>query len=238
MKTEPLYSRVYNSILEGIHTFEYPENAPLPSERALCTKYRVSRSTVRQALDKLQADGYIYILAGNGSFVKPQIFEQPLTKFYSFTDELKNSDTLIYNEILDYDQIKINNELVHKTKHPADTLFHRLVRLRSAKNYPLMLETTYLPQDRFPVLDVRLLEKHGSLYAYLMHEYPFNIDHATETLRPILPGGRERELLNISSSIPCTSLQRFSYEERTIIEYTESIVRGDKYFFTVNLINR
>lgn len=237
MGTEALYMEVYKSILAGIHSLEYTENAPLPSERALCEKYHVSRTTVRQALEKLRKDGYINILAGNGSFVRPQIFEQPLTKFYSFTDELKCSNILINNQVLTYELIEIDEMLAQKLCCEIKAMFHKLIRLRSAKKYPLMLETTYLPANRFPVLDIRFLEQQGSLYSYLMKNYPYKIEHATESLKPILPNARERTLLNISTNVPCTSLERLCYEEGRIIEYTASVVRGDKYIFTVNLIN-
>jgi len=100
MPNEALYVRVCQQIFDSIiMSSEYAENSPLPSERFLCEKYHVSRSTVRQALEKLQDDGYIYTIRGNGSFIKPQVFEQNLTTFYSFTDELKNSNVIIQNEI-------------------------------------------------------------------------------------------------------------------------------------------
>ena len=71
MSGQVLYIEVYNTILKDILSSEYVENEPIPSERYLSEKYHVSRSTIRQALDKLCADGFIYTVHGNGSFVKP-----------------------------------------------------------------------------------------------------------------------------------------------------------------------
>lgn len=235
MRSDALYLHVYQKILEGIRSFEYDENSPLPAERVLCEKYHVSRATVRRALDKLKADGYIYTLPNNGSFVRPQMFEQPLTKFYSFTDELKNSNVVIYNHIVEYELIQIDFALAKVLAYPQGAMFHRLVRLRSAKEYPLMLETTYLPQERFHTIDISFLENRGSLYEYLRNTYGFHMDRAVESFRPINPNARERDLLQIPTTIPCMFLERFSYEHDSIIEYTLSIVRGDKYSFMVNL---
>ena len=50
MESNALYIKVYQDILDGIRKSEYAENTPLPSERYLCEKYHVSRSTIRQSL--------------------------------------------------------------------------------------------------------------------------------------------------------------------------------------------
>ncbi|WP_084721712.1 FadR/GntR family transcriptional regulator [Rhodococcus marinonascens] len=42
----------------------------LPSERALCAEYRVSRPVIREVLRGLQERGYIDVFAGRGSFVR------------------------------------------------------------------------------------------------------------------------------------------------------------------------
>ncbi|MDR2940843.1 MAG: UTRA domain-containing protein, partial [Clostridiales bacterium] len=60
-------------------------------------------------------------------------------------------------------------------------------------------------------------------------------DEAVESFRPVFANTFERGLLKIPLTVPCTFLERFSYENHSIIEYTSSIVRGDKYTFTVNL---
>lgn len=55
--------------------------------------------------------------------------------------------------------------------------------------------------------------------------------------RPVMPRPDERTLLNISANTPCMLLERFSYESTALIEYTKSIVRGDKYTFQVEFQN-
>ena len=97
-----------------------------------------------------------------------------------------------------------------------------------------MLETTYLPVSRFIRISLETIET-GSLYDYLRKNYNFKADRVKETLRPIIPQAKEKKLLQISSNVPCILLERFSYENDLLIEYTRSIVRGDKYIFQVNL---
>lgn len=234
---QSLYIEIYEKILHAIQRGEYPENSPLPAERDLCDKYHVSRSTIRQALMRLKDADIIYTVQGNGTFIKPQVFTQPLTsQFYSFTDSLKSSNVLIQNEIVNYDLILADSSLAKRTGYAEHSVFHKIVRLRSAREYPLMLETTYLPQSRFVKLDLDVLSK-GSLYEFLRTKYGFQADNATETFRPVMPRHDEKALLQIPATTPCILLERFSYEDSLLIEYTKSIVRGDKYIFHIELQN-
>ena len=97
-----------------------------------------------------------------------------------------------------------------------------------------MLETTYLPCARFVKLNLDLLST-GSLYEFLKTNYNFHAEKARETLRPVMPLPKERELLQMPANTPCILLERFSYEEDLLVEYTKSIIRGDKYIFDVEL---
>lgn len=236
MHNDALYLEVCEKILQAIRSGEYPESAALPAERFLCEKYHVSRSTIRQALNRLKDADAVYSVQGMGTFIKPQVFTQPLTQFYSFTDTLKNSNVLIQNEIVHYDLIHTDPSLARQTGYPSGAVFHKIVRLRSALEYPLMLETTFLPQNRFVKLDLEVLAK-GSLYEFLRVKYNFQVDKATETFRPVMPNTEEKSLLQLPANTPCTLLERFSYEDNILIEYTKSIVRGDKYIFRIELQN-
>lgn len=236
MQTAALYIEVYEKILHAIQTGEYAEGAPLPAERFLCDKYLVSRATIRHALMLLKEADVVYTVQGNGTFIKPQVFTQPLTQFYSFTDTLKNSNVLIQNEIIHYELISADQSMSKRTGYPEGSVFHKLLRLRSAREYPLMLETTYLPQSRFVKLDLDVLSK-SSLYEFLRNKYSFQMDKATETFRPVMPRSEEKSLLQLPLNTPCILLERLSYEDNLLIEYTKSIVRGDKYIFHIELLN-
>lgn len=235
MQNQSLYVEISAKILQSIMNGEYPENSPLPTERNLCDKYHVSRTTIRLAIQRLKDEDIVYTVQGNGTFIKPQVFTQPLMKFYSFTDTSKSSDILIQNEIVSYQEVPADASIAKQTGHSEGSAFHKFCRLRSAREYPLMLETTYLPKSRFIKLDLNELSK-GSLYEYLRTRYGFKVDHVEEKLRPVMPQPEEKLLLQVPVNTPCILLERFSYEDNLLIEYTKSIVRGDKYIFHVDLL--
>lgn len=230
----PVYQEVYRDICKKIKDGTYSENSPLPAERVLCGMYNVSRSTLRHALNELARNGFIVKVHGNGNFVKAKSFAQKLTKFHSFAGSLKAQHILIKNQIVDYELIDTDKyldslELVRQ-KCPANTKWHKLVRLRSAETFPLMIETSYLPQSRFITIAADIL-RDGSLYSYLEAYYNMEITDASEVLSPLIPGNKERMLLQIPPHIPCMLCERFCHERESLIIIHRTVVRGDKFKF-------
>ena len=230
-----LYDAIYNDIIERILSRSWAENEPLPAERTLCQDYHVSRTTVRRAFERLEQDSYIIRKHGHGNFVKPQGFKQSLSRFYSFADALKTGGVIIKNNVLHYEMYYADAGSARDLQCEAGECFHKITRLRSARDYPLMLEDTYLPKSRFFRLDIDWLQEH-SLYEYLSRHYDLRITRSTELLSPVMPNPEQRTLLNIPHNLPCMAIERFSYEGDVLVEYTTSIVRGDKYKFEAELI--
>lgn len=72
-KSLPLSQQVANEILSGIEASDLArEDGALPSEAELSLRYGVSRSTVREALSRLEQRGLIIRQHGVGTFVAPK----------------------------------------------------------------------------------------------------------------------------------------------------------------------
>lgn len=65
----PLYTQVSEILLQRILSGEWPPGASLPAEPELCTEFGVARGTLRQALSKLESQGYLRRERGRGTFV-------------------------------------------------------------------------------------------------------------------------------------------------------------------------
>src|ERR1051325_6240130 len=83
---EPLHEQLYRQIRDELKSGRFSEGASrLPSSRALATDRGISRSTVRLALSRLHAEGYLNSRPGSGTFVAhflPETFltaDQPRT---------------------------------------------------------------------------------------------------------------------------------------------------------------
>ena len=78
--TEPLHEQLYRQIRDELKSGRFGEGSSrLPSSRALATDRGISRSTVRLALSKLHAEGYLRSKPGSGTFIANLLPESFLT---------------------------------------------------------------------------------------------------------------------------------------------------------------
>ena len=66
-------TQVIDSIRDSIIKGTYPIGSKLPAEVQLCSLLAVSRSTIREAMRSLQAEGYVELISGKGAFVKSNL---------------------------------------------------------------------------------------------------------------------------------------------------------------------
>ena len=64
----PLSADMYSELRADILSGEIPDNSKL-TEHAICKKYNVSRTPVREAFRQLEADGLIENIPNRGAFV-------------------------------------------------------------------------------------------------------------------------------------------------------------------------
>lgn len=89
---ESVASYLVDNIKERIQKGDFRTDGKLPSEKTLSEEYSVGRSSVREALKMLQAEGMIEIIKGKGSFVlDSDIPTQDMDRWYrsrteSFSD--------------------------------------------------------------------------------------------------------------------------------------------------------
>ncbi|MGW8115142.1 GntR family transcriptional regulator [Caproicibacterium sp. NSD3] len=69
MNSQKKYIQLYSHITDTIKSGGYISGDKLPTELELAETYGVSRQTVRQALEKLEKDGFISKVQGSGSYI-------------------------------------------------------------------------------------------------------------------------------------------------------------------------
>lgn len=67
--SRPLYQQVKDSLRRMMLTGLLEPNEKLPSVRSLATQLAINPNTIQRAYAELEAEGYIYSVAGRGSFV-------------------------------------------------------------------------------------------------------------------------------------------------------------------------
>ncbi len=232
----PLYYQLVDIILNEIEEGGLEENSQLTTERELCEIYEISRATVRQAIGILEKDGYIYKVQGKGTFIAPKKIEQTLEKFYSFGDQIKKMGRKATSKVLSSEIIRCTGYLGKQFNCSEEENLHKLVRIRYSDNEAIIYEESYLPIKRFEKLDSLKIEKDG-LYNYLKKKYKVKLDYATEVFSVVVTEEKVSSYLEEKLGKPAMKVERITYENEKVIEYTESIVKGDKFKFKIFLKN-
>ena len=71
----PIYDQIYSQIKAQIIGGDLQEDESLPSIRSLAKDLRISVITTKRAYEELEKEGFIYTVAGKGSFVAPKNVE-------------------------------------------------------------------------------------------------------------------------------------------------------------------
>lgn len=223
-----------DDLIEKIKTQQYHENEKLPSERGLCEVYGLSRITVRQALQELEREGFIYKLHGKGTFVAPKSYNQNLVKLYSFTEEMKSLGKQPATKVLSFREIAVEERLANKMGLDLYDEVFQFVRLRLADGEPLMYETSYVPKKVFSNLTKADLMKRP-MYDIFYDDYRVGVTKAIERFSAAMTREEEAVHLQLYPEQPAMLIKRYAYQDEQLIEYTISVARGDRFDYTVEL---
>lgn len=230
---EPKYWALKQHLLDLLDAL--PPGSPIPTERALAGEFTVSRTTVRQALADLTAEGRLHRVQGKGTFAAEPKLAQRL-QLSSYTEDMRKQGLKPSSKLLELEELAVEGELAKLLAIRQGAKILRLRRLRLADAQPMALETTHLPLGRF-----RGLRKHisagGSLYAVLREHYGVELERAEETIETSLAGPQEAEILGADVGMPVMMLTRHSFAtDGKPVEFARAVYRGDRYKFVTTLL--
>ena len=233
----PLYLQLKNIIKAQIISGAIQPGDKIPSESELCERYGVSRITVRQAINSLVQEGYLYRKQGVGTFVTSPKLRRRLPRLYSFSEDMRELGLEPSSQVLEQRVIEADEEMAEILKLPdGSRKINKLVRVRLANGEPILLEKTFIPYYLCPDLVQENLEE-GSLYSTLREKYNLLLDHAYETYEVGKIRKEEAKILRCQVSLPAFVIERLTYLKTEVpVEWTKSIARGDRLRFTVRLV--
>jgi GntR family transcriptional regulator len=228
-----LYYQLKEELMKKIISKQWPPGEKIPSEKELCSLYGVSRITVRKALDELERSGHLVRRQGKGTFVTNISFEQRLSKFYSFSEELKQRGLEEHSQVIHFEQTSATEEVANQLGLEPQGQVFKLTRLRLVDQTPYTLETSYIPVDICPTLTKENISIKG-LYNSMRMGGIFP-DRVIEKFRATVIRKTEAELMGLKLGMPAMHLERVTYFGVRTVEYCNSIVRGDFFTYTVEL---
>jgi GntR family transcriptional regulator len=233
----PLHSQLEVGLRSLIQSGQVPMGAVLPGEHELAAGLGLSRHTIRHALGVLAAEGLLLRERGRGTRVvrtSNSVIERGLGNFYAFAWEARERGVEHHSDVLDLSNVQASDELAQRLQLESDRRVCRIVRVRSAGGEPLVLETAYFPTLLVDDFDYAVLES-GSIYDELERTRGLRVTRASETIRPTVLDRSIARLLDVKPGAPAFLVERTTWSGQRPVEWQESLVRGDRILYSVEL---
>jgi GntR family transcriptional regulator len=232
---EPKYYTVKRHLLEFIGLLE--PGAPVPTERELAAQLQTSRTTVRQALGELVVEGRLVRRQGSGTYVAEPKITWPLY-LASFTEQVEASGFKPSAQVLGTQRIAASADLAQQLALGARAPVYKIERLRFADAFPIAVETSWLPAERFPGL-TRQIRARGSLHAILADHYGTNLRTGEEWIETAPATPREAGPLRVDVGTPMLIVSRQNFDsDGTPVELGRTWFRSDRVTLVTHLASR
>ena len=224
----PLYLQLQRVLRSAIENHVLAPDEALPAERDLADAYKVSRVTVRKALDGLVQARLLTRRQGAGTFVAARV-EKNFATISSFTEDMLSRGRQPHSEWLSRSEGTVMPEEALALGLSPGTPVYRLSRIRYADGDSMAIEHATVPKD-----SLESLESVGdSRYDSLGDARPVRV---LQRLRAVLFTPEQAGLLGIEEGCAGLEIERrgFAADGRTV-ELTKSYYRGDAYDFVAEL---
>ena len=212
VRNRPLLPDVVRSELRrAIIGGEFPAGSKLPNEEALCTRFNVSRITLREAVRGLIEDGYVMRRQGAGTFVTSgPALRNSLDTNFSYTEYLESSGIKVSKKVLDAQRVSGDDEVAAELDLGDDDSFVVIRRVRIAGKRPAIYSIDSLPAD---IVDAKrdLKAFSGSIYK-LLSARGHDVDHARTIITPVLATSEIGKILDVPAGTPLQHLKQVDFD--------------------------
>jgi GntR family transcriptional regulator len=226
----PLYHQLYEILRESITTGEWKPGDMIPPETELMVKFEVSRTTIRDVMDKLVNEGLIFRQQGRGSFVSQPTMEQGLVRITNFTDDMHQRGLTASSNVLSAELIPASEEIAQKLNINVGEELGLLRRLRLGNNEPMSVEESFFIHKYAPGYLTRHDYSTTSLRDSLVADYHIHWLRARQIVRAISSPREMSKFLQIPHHAPLLFVERITTSDQDIpVEYLRVFYRGDRY---------
>lgn len=231
----PLYHRIY-LVLREQYVDANDGSAPLPSELELASRYKVSRITMRKALDQLVQEGLISRRRGAGTFVTPGAVKEKLEQRRSsgLLENIINSalDTTV--RLVAMDSIVPPQDIAADLELGLDERVIKAIRVRSLDQVPVSHITTYVPERLGACLRPEALAARPMLT--LLEEHGIKAEHARQVISARLANSEVAPLLDTPVGAPLLAVNRLVRDaDGRPIQLLHGLYRPDRYEYRMDL---
>ena len=210
MNTEasiPQHRKVYEILRKHITDGMFKGGDLLPSENDLCTVHKVTRPTIRKALDRLANEGYIVRHQGKGSIVKGVPKGIGILSLTGTTSaigkDLLQTHIIVKPEVRNWEEA-FTFPLSQKEIESGCIYIERL---RLVNNKPVFFDITMIPNINLPRFTSRNFEN-KSLFEILRKNYQIEVKGGEQKLLAIKADDHLQQHFEVEAGHPVLQLNR------------------------------
>ena len=232
----PYYYQLRQLLEQAVASGTLAVGAKIPTEAALCERYDVSRTVVRQALSDLERTGLVTRLKGRGTFVAaPKVSEFVAQTLTSLHEDLSGRGERLETKVLRLEAEPVSPHVARMLELPESERIVLLERLRFLRGEPLVVTTAYMPYSLCaPILDLDMTDR--SLFQTYERELGFRLHRGTRSMEASAANGDVAAQLGVPEGAPVLVFSGVTYlEDDRPVEYFVGIHRGDRSRFETEL---
>lgn len=234
----PLHYQLKQILLERIAAGEWQPDALIPSEQELQDAYGLSRTTVRQTLGELVAEGLLKRERGRGTFLAPPKMTHSPVAHKGLTDYLLSQGIEPGWRVLTAGHLSPREPAVKEAREQLQTSptegIYCLRRVRLAAEEPIGHHAAFLPASLAAEIDPASLTTGGSL-SYLTHLTQMSGSRASRTIEAVSATEHDAGLLNMDVGCPVLMITRLVVSAAGApIEYMQARYRGDRFKYQIS----
>lgn len=230
----PLYHQLKDIFDTKIQNGTWQQGQLIPTENELIAHYKVSRTTVREAITALVNEGKLEKKQGRGTMVCRPKLEERLGRLTGFTEEMEAKGVIATAKVLEVAEVAPPSTIKEKLLGGKEGEVLYIKRIRLANEEPIAIERTYWPLE----IGRLFLKEDLSTVAFysVLEQAGIQLRDADEGISAKSANKRDALLLNIEEHAPLLRMERITYTlSGTPIEYTYTDYRSDRYTYRVHL---
>jgi GntR family transcriptional regulator len=210
----PFYFQLAELLEDEISSGRWAAGQRIPSEPDLCDHYGVSRTTVRQALSRLEQEGLVARSKGRGTFVlggRPRSWLIQTTEGF-FHEEFVRTGHRVTSKILRRERAALPNWAADALDLPHESQGIILERLRAVDGLVALYVLNYLP-DRLAEIVLGMKDPHESLYRRMVGKGAVTIAGGRRSVEAVNAGERLASLLEVDPQTALAYIESVSWDD-------------------------
>ncbi|MFS7399264.1 GntR family transcriptional regulator, LSA1692 subfamily [Carnobacterium maltaromaticum] len=226
-----IYIEVAEQLHERIQNETYSAAQKLPSEYELAKEFKVSRLTIRKAVDELIKKDILIKYKGKGTYImtQQQKIQSGRGGLQGFTEAAEAYGLSSKTHVIEFELVESAPDSILKALElsEGDKLYH-VKRLRLANDEPMTVEDMYIDEKYLPTINQELASQ--SLFGLIEKEADIAYSH--QEVEAVLVNEEISQLLDVSIGDPMLLVHSVTYSVtgKPLLHDT-SYYRADKYTF-------